>query len=827
MSSSPVDASASDASSMPQKRFSNLRSVRWRIDLGVLPRSPPASIDDIRRVTADTRRRYANLRRRLLIDHHSPKNGKASPDLTVDNPLSQNPDSNWGRFFSYAELGKMIDQDLSRLYPEHSGYFHTPICQALLRRVLLLWCLQHPEYGYRQGMHELLAPLVYVLHFDLDHLTQVQKLYEDLFSDEFDKISFPEGDFLSSHRIRRVKNWESGIEIENNLHKICNDHSLDELDPDTREMLLLSDSYGAEGELGVILSERFMEHDAYFMFENLMFGAQGVVSMASFFSPVAGSNSNLPPVIEASSALYYLLSIVDSSLHSHLVELEVEPQYFALRWLRVLFGREFCLDDLLVIWDELFYSSNSRYIDNDVEFNFEVLCSPRGAFIAALAVSMLLYVRSSLLATETATTCLQRLLSFPQNPDMKKLIEQAKSLQMLALESNILSSPCQTYSNKNQLTISRGYSLPSASALAKTSLNVIPDRYWEEQWRVLHKDEELRKQSNGHSSSSGIMKKILTKRLSFSRTNVEPFEGNNAHALSSVRRRLFGDSSEVIEVAKDHVKSECNESPVISDNLNVGKGFPEELADQRTSNCMVEETLLSGHNTLVVSTPTSPHDIGNDHENESEKSSITSNSFLGDNDEETISTEESCSQNKQDEESTNMEEPCCQNLDKQLAQDAEATSSGDVDSIPEQIAAPKDRKPFAGKFQWLWRFGRGSKEENQESKRSQNAGHIEKDSFDISHCDGTYTSCGINKRIEVGDKKVMDTIRNLGQSMLEHIQVRYSYLSLVIETVFQQDKSKFDSSDNLSNNILGGKGQGTAIAALKELRKISSLLREM
>ncbi|URE31361.1 Homeobox domain [Musa troglodytarum] len=779
MNSSPVDASASDASSMPQKRFSNLRSVRWRIDLGVLPSSPPASIDDIRRVTADTRRRYANLRRRLLIDHHSPKYGKASPDLTVDNPLSQNPDSTWGRFFSYAELGKMIDQDLSRLYPEHSGYFHTPICQALLRRILLLWCLQHPEYGYRQGMHELLAPLVYVLHFDLDHLTQVQKLYEDFFSDEFDKISFPEGDFLSSHRIRRVKNWESGIEIENNLHKITNDHSRDELDPDTREMLLLSDSYGAEGELGVILSERFMEHDAYFMFENLMFGDQGVVSMASFFSPVAGSNSNLPPVIEASSALYYLLSIVDSSLHSHLVELEVEPQYFALRWLRVLFGREFCLDDLLVIWDELFYSSNSRYLDNDVEFNFEVLCSPRGAFIAALAVSMLLYVRSLLLATETATTCLQRLLSFPQNPDMKKLIEQAKSLQVLALESNILSSSCQTYSNKNQLTICRGYSLPSASALPKTSLNVIADRYWEEQWRVLHKDEELRKQSNGHLSSSGIMKKILTKRLSFSRTNSEPFEGNNAHALSSVRRRLFDDSSEVIEAAKDHVKSECNESPVISNNLNVGKGFPEELADQRTSNCMVEETFLSGHNALVVSTPTSPHDIGNDHENESEKSSITSNSFLGDNDEETISMEESCSQNKQDEESTNMEEPCCQNLDKQLAQDAEATSSGDVDSIPEQIAAPKDQKPFAGKFQWLWRFGRGSKEENQESKRSQNAGHIQKDGFDISQCDGTYASCGINKRIEVGDKKVMDTIRNLGQSMLEHIQVRYSYLSLV------------------------------------------------
>ena len=45
----------------------------------------------------------------------------------------------------------MVDQDLSRLYPEHGSYFQTPGCQGLLRRVLLLWCLRHPECGYRQG----------------------------------------------------------------------------------------------------------------------------------------------------------------------------------------------------------------------------------------------------------------------------------------------------------------------------------------------------------------------------------------------------------------------------------------------------------------------------------------------------------------------------------------------------------------------------------------------------------------------------------------------------------------------------------------------------
>jgi hypothetical protein len=96
--------------------------------------------------------RYAALRRRLLIDPHLSKDVRNSPDLSIDNPLSQNPDSTWGRFFRNAELEKTLDQDLSRLYPEHWSYFQAPGCQGMLRRILLLWCLKHPEYGYRQGI---------------------------------------------------------------------------------------------------------------------------------------------------------------------------------------------------------------------------------------------------------------------------------------------------------------------------------------------------------------------------------------------------------------------------------------------------------------------------------------------------------------------------------------------------------------------------------------------------------------------------------------------------------------------------------------------------
>lgn len=35
--------------------------------------------------------RYAGLRRRLLVDPHVSKDGSNSPDLVIDNPLSQNP----------------------------------------------------------------------------------------------------------------------------------------------------------------------------------------------------------------------------------------------------------------------------------------------------------------------------------------------------------------------------------------------------------------------------------------------------------------------------------------------------------------------------------------------------------------------------------------------------------------------------------------------------------------------------------------------------------------------------------------------------------------
>jgi hypothetical protein len=61
-------------------------------------------------------------------------------------------ESVWGRYFENSKVEGTINTDLARLYPEeHGSFFQSKTCQAILKRVLLVWALIHPQYGYQQG----------------------------------------------------------------------------------------------------------------------------------------------------------------------------------------------------------------------------------------------------------------------------------------------------------------------------------------------------------------------------------------------------------------------------------------------------------------------------------------------------------------------------------------------------------------------------------------------------------------------------------------------------------------------------------------------------
>lgn len=633
-------------------------------------------------------------------------------------------------------------------------------------------------------MHELLAPLLYVLQVDMQHISQVQGLFEDHFADKFDGISFQESNAACNYNVTTASSRKQGIvnsdcvDFQGSMAKAGN---LDELDPYLQTIVLLIDSYGAEGELGILFSERFMEHDAYCMFDALMSGAGGGVAMADYFSPspAVGSLTGLPPVIEASSAVYNLLSVVDSSLHSHLIELGVEPQYFALRWLRVLFGREFLLEDLLIIWDEIFASPNEKshlVVEDDIQPSFKVLSSPRGVFIAAIAVSMLLHVRSSLLASENATLCLQRLLNFPENVNVKKLIGMARSFQALALDTVISPAPSLGTSGRSKSAVIRGHSLTTSVSISSTgSLNLFPDSYWEEKWRVLHKAEEHKPGSLGDQISDADEKERSSLARTESAPSTKPADGKKGSQIP-VKRKLLGEFDKLglkegssprdpLTVNKSFLEAHSTEevgpqgkrellgefdkwglkegsSP--KDPLTVNKSF---LEAQSTEEVCLGGPAAGEENSPVYSTSTSPHSRPNDNENDSEKSSVASCISTDDNDDET----------------NNREEPCCNISDAcPLPVSESINTNGDV--IKKQTLFPKERKLLSGRFHWLWKSVRNTGEGI--SDKGGSADNLSQTSADVGN-----NHEGLSGLSDIADKNVIGTLRNLGQSMLQNIQV--------------------------------------------------------
>ncbi|KAF0024693.1 hypothetical protein F2P81_023495 [Scophthalmus maximus] len=110
----------------------------------------------------------------------------------------------------------------------------------------------------------------------------------------------------------------------------------------------------------------------------------------------------------------------DVELHMHLNRLEIAPQIYGIRWVRLLFGREFPLQDLLVVWDALFGDSITLDL---VDYVF---------------VAMLLYIRDALIASNFQT-CLGLLMHYPPLGDINSLLQKALFLRDPKVSSSLLS----------------------------------------------------------------------------------------------------------------------------------------------------------------------------------------------------------------------------------------------------------------------------------------------------------------------------------------------------------------------------------------------------
>jgi TBC1 domain family member 5 len=75
---------------------------------------------------------------------------------------AQNP---WKDYFTSLELRRTIQKDVERTFPD-VDYFRSPNAQRMLADILFVYSKANDTVSYRQGMHELLAPVLWALDYD-------------------------------------------------------------------------------------------------------------------------------------------------------------------------------------------------------------------------------------------------------------------------------------------------------------------------------------------------------------------------------------------------------------------------------------------------------------------------------------------------------------------------------------------------------------------------------------------------------------------------------------------------------------------------------------
>ncbi|KAJ7709981.1 rab-GTPase-TBC domain-containing protein [Mycena rosella] len=296
----------------------------------------------------------------------SPERRASTSNLETNNPLSLHNENPWKEWFSAVSLRETILQDVERTFPE-IVFFREPEVQLQLTNILFIYStVTNPAVGYRQGMHELLAPLYYAVDYD---------------------------------------STEEAAEVEGDaaIHELC--------------------------------SRTWVAADAWALFEAVMRGAS---KWYEWQEPPAASRVNpspftthvnipagpvdikpyITPVVEDCNRIQSnLLRTADPLLWKHMQAAGIEPQIYGIRWLRLLYTREFDMRSAMKLWDGLF------------------ACDPTFGLAPWICVAMLIRIRNELIPADYSGQ-LTSLLRYPSHSPADGphhtsiLLRQALALQM-------------------------------------------------------------------------------------------------------------------------------------------------------------------------------------------------------------------------------------------------------------------------------------------------------------------------------------------------------------------------------------------------------------
>jgi len=327
-----------------------LRAWRWRLQLGLL-----ASRDNRRAgssfFTADEDylkvldEQVAGYKKDKTTYMPSVANFSADPLMGGQEQLKMH--------YEDLELIKFIGGDLDRLYVDGvaDDYFQEATRKDMVLNVLFVWSVQHKDCGaYRQGMHELVAFIVFAVECEVAYMRELQAGGAGG-ADGDEKC----GDSAIS-AVVRAKLMQSGS------------------DQDTLEAYVFAvfDRLMVQGEVNKLYDPAYADF------------------IVGFCASVQGAK----------------LRDIDTVLVEALEAHEIDANLYGMRWVRLLFGREFAFQQTLVLWDHLFstFSAKSKVATSFLDELGNVM------------VAMLLRLRGVLIRGDMSE-CLSVLMRYPPLTD--------------------------------------------------------------------------------------------------------------------------------------------------------------------------------------------------------------------------------------------------------------------------------------------------------------------------------------------------------------------------------------------------------------------------
>jgi len=358
------------------EELNQLRRLAWAQLLHVVKGNDVAAWVEELKVQ---RRQY-----RELVEQHQQELDVKKFDASIANPLSRNAANPFLKKQANDELLQEIEKDIERTYPE------VPLLQdersrRAMQQVLFHWCkannpAKDASESYRQGMNELVAVLYFAVR-----------------SGEFAGASSPAADLCGS------------------AHSEADTFALFSslMEAGLREMFAVEKGKKTPAKSPI-----------------------GELPVPRSLGPPERGRPQSAILARCAFIFDVLLKALDEPLHRRIQQHGIEPQIFLLRWLRLLFCREFHLEDTLVIWDAIFADSfespglgSLKYAKGggNVAERAEA-ASMALPLVDYTAVAMLMFVRQDLM-TSDESDCLQRLLKFPPVESVRSFTELAARLR--------------------------------------------------------------------------------------------------------------------------------------------------------------------------------------------------------------------------------------------------------------------------------------------------------------------------------------------------------------------------------------------------------------